>query len=152
VIAACRGRGAVTSAKSAPTPSFLRDAPDVPQDNRPTTSRPIVSNCCALSPRPRPLALRARHDGRPPEIPPSEPVVVASPGPPPQSRHIALQARINSNHMAQSKGGAAASGEVGDARKEEHRSDAPESNPDILRTQFAMSNLKSHTNRLPGAK
>jgi hypothetical protein len=154
VIAACRGRGVagLRRRKVRRLRAFYEMHLMYPQDNRPTTSRPIVSNCRAPSPTPRPLAPRARHDGRPPEIPPSESVVVASTGPPPQPRHIALQARNNSYDMAQGKRGAAAGGAVGDTRKEEHRGDAPESNPDILRTQLAMPILKSHTNRLVGAK
>jgi large subunit ribosomal protein L17 len=48
--------------------------------------------------------------------------------------------------MAQGKRGAAVSRAAGDAGKEEHRSNAPESDSDILCMQLAMPNLKSHTN------
>jgi hypothetical protein len=154
VIAACRGRGVaeLRRRKVRRLRAFYEMHLNVPQEYRPTTSRPIVSRCCVPSRPRRPLAPRARHDGRPPKIPPLEPVIVASTGPPPQSRHIALQARINSYDMAQGKRGAAASGAIGDTGKEKYRGDTPESNPDILRTQLAMPNLKSHTNRLIGAK
>jgi hypothetical protein len=85
------------------------------------------------------LALIAHHGGRPHEIPPFEPVIVASTGVAPKSRHIALQARINSNNMAQGKGGAAAGGEIGDIREEEHGRDTAEGHSDILRMAIPVT-------------
>ena len=73
------------------------------------------------------------HGGRAHEIPPSQPIVFASRRAPPKSRHIAVQARIDNNNMAQGEGGAAASRETGDAGQEEYRRNAAEGTPDILR-------------------
>jgi hypothetical protein len=80
------------------------------------------------------LAPIARHGGRSHEIPPPESVLVASAGAPAQPRHIALQARNDSNHMAQGEGGPGVGGEASHAGKEEHGGDTAESNPDLLRT------------------
>jgi hypothetical protein len=81
----------------------------------------------------------ARHGGWSHEVPPPEQVVTTSPGAPPKSCHIALQARINSNNMAQGEGSAAVSGAVGHTRKEEHGGDTAESYTNILCTASAMS-------------
>jgi hypothetical protein len=87
----------------------------------------------------QPLAPIARHGGRPHEIPPFEQIIVPSTGAPPKSRHIALQARLNSNDMAQGKGGATAGGAVSHISEEEHTCDTAESQPDILCMKLPMT-------------
>jgi hypothetical protein len=78
------------------------------------------------------------HDGRRAhEIPPSQPVLVASRSSPAKPRNVAIQARIDNNYMAQGEGSTEASGEAGDAWEEEYRGNAAASAPDILRIATA---------------
>ena len=84
--------------------------------------------------RPSPALVSAscHHGGRTHEIPPSQPELGASTGTPAQPCHIALQARINSNDMAQGEGGAATGREARHFGKEEHRGVATKGAPDLL--------------------
>jgi hypothetical protein len=84
-----------------------------------------------------------RNGGRPHEIPPFEPVVITPTSAPSKSRHFLVQARIHSDNMAQGKGSAAIGREAGDVGQEKHRSDAAQSNPNILcKHEFAASSIQ----------
>src|SRR5690242_502994 len=76
----------------------------------------------------------SHNGGRSHEVPRPQPVVGASPGAPPQPRHIAFQARVDSDNMAQGEGGAAPGGETGHPGQEEHRGVAAAGAPDLLCT------------------
>ena len=130
VPAACRDAMLRASAKRAPAPSFYDAA-----DYRQRTSRRAVILQRLLLLAFVLLAPIACHGGWPHEIPPPQSVIVASTGAPPKSRHITVQARNHSDHMAQGERSAAAGGEASHTRQEEHRSDAAEGAPDILRMQ-----------------
>jgi len=86
----------------------------------------------------------AHHGGRPPEIPPSQPVLGTSRRSSAESRHIPIQARIDNNYMAQGEGGTAAGGEAGDAGEEKYRCNAAESAPNILRTAAPLCTHQLH--------
>jgi hypothetical protein len=83
----------------------------------------------------------SHNGGRSHEVPRPQPVVGASPGAPPQPRHIAVQARVDSDNMAQGEGSAAAGGEAGHTGQEEHRGVAAAGAPDLLCRTPAFNHL-----------
>lgn len=98
-------------------------------------ARCVVSRIASVSLRPCTFTPpnTFHNGGRTHEIPRPQPVVGASTGPPAQPRHIVVQARVDSNNMAQGEGGTAVSRETGYIGQEEHRGVAAESAPDLLR-------------------